>query len=310
MIRDKYIQFSQWQEHGSQIKEMDMAEVTCNHCGTTYRGNFCPRCGQTRKVSLITKRGFISAFMEAYPQLASAFFRTIKELIGRPGYMIRDYFRGHRVIYFGPFKAFIVVISIFVLLTKFNVVSVVEDDRDTEIIITGFKDVTDSLARDNTTTSDTRERKVIRPRMFDIDKRITTHQYFGPVWDMIKKKSQEKGSLYIFFCVPILAFTMKLACWKQKFDGRRLIYAEHFMVFTYLYVINICFSILYRQFSPKTDYPDLVIYFYMAWAYKGLYGWSWLKTLKQMVPFVLYTAIIGFMVILLIVSIALFLSLH
>lgn len=250
VIKSRYKQFSQWQEHGSDIKEMDMAEVTCKHCGTVYQGNFCPRCGQTRKVSLITKRGFVSSFMEAYPQLASALFRTIKELIARPGYMIRDYFRGHRVIYFGPFKAFIVVISIFALFTKFNVVPSIEDDRDTELIVTSLKETAYSRARDNTTKADTHESKVLSPRLFDIDKRIATHQYFGPVWDMVKKKSQEKGSLYIFFCLPILAFTMKLACRNQKFDDRKLIYAEHFMVFTYLYVINICFSMVYRQFSP------------------------------------------------------------
>lgn len=66
----------------------------------------------------------------------------------------------------------------------------------------------------------------------------------------------------------------------------------------------------YRQFSPKSDYPDIVIYFYMAWAYKGLYGWNLKKTIKQMIPFVLYTAIIGFTVVFLAVSIVLFLSGH
>lgn len=42
------------QENGSPIKPMTFEPMTCKHCGTTYQGNYCPRCGQSRVVSQIT----------------------------------------------------------------------------------------------------------------------------------------------------------------------------------------------------------------------------------------------------------------
>ncbi len=290
-FRHKYRQLAAWQEHGSPIKEMDMTEMTCKHCGTTYQGNFCPRCGQTRKVSLITKRGFFAAFMEAYPQLASAFMRTLKELVGRPGYMIRDYFRGHRVIYFGPFKAFIVVVSIFVLLTKFNVVTITHEEDAENEIMTELNWKMDSVSRAYNVKQDSTFHKLGYRRLMALDKRIGDNEYVGTLWETFKKKTDEKGSIYILVCVPILAFAMKLACWRQRFDNRKLIFAEHFMVFTYLYVVNVFFSLIYCLFTHTTAYPDTLIFFYMIWTYKGLYGWGWRKTLMRMVPFFLWSAL-------------------
>lgn len=91
--------FSYWKEHGDAVKPLYEGTTECKHCGTVFEGNFCPRCGQSRAVSKVTKHGFVMAFLEAYPQLAGTYLRTMWELLFRPGYMIRDYFRGHRVPY-------------------------------------------------------------------------------------------------------------------------------------------------------------------------------------------------------------------
>ncbi len=51
-------------------------------------------------------------FREAYPMLSNAFFRTIIESITRQqASTIRDYFRGHQVIYLGPVTTLVVAIS-------------------------------------------------------------------------------------------------------------------------------------------------------------------------------------------------------
>ena len=110
--------FSYWKEHGDAIKPLYEGTTECKHCGMVFEGNFCPRCGQSRMVSKVTKHGFVMAFLEAYPQLAGTYLRTMWELLFRPGYLIRDYFRGHRVPYAGPFKTFIVTVSIFALFTQ------------------------------------------------------------------------------------------------------------------------------------------------------------------------------------------------
>lgn len=56
-------------------------------------------------------------FREAYPILSKVFYHTIIELITRPGYMIRDYLRGHQVIYLGPVSTLLVALSCVTLCT-------------------------------------------------------------------------------------------------------------------------------------------------------------------------------------------------
>ena len=279
--------FADLQENGSPIKPMTFETMTCKHCGTTYQGNYCPRCGQSRVVSQITKRGFVSAFMEAYPQLASTFFRTILQLLYRPGYMIRDYFHGHRVIYSGPFKTFIVIVSIYVLcmtiiggtgrsqnnFLNFEVSNVAPHTELAQKIAKPSGKVATILNKINHIKS--------------VETEVSHERWIGPLWTMLKKKTQEQGALYLFFCVPLLAWAAKRAFRKSNFDGRQIIYAEHFMIFTYLYAINICFSLLYflihilASGKGSETYPTAIILFYLVWTYKGIYGWKWKEALRQ-----------------------------
>lgn len=278
--------FAELQEHGKPIKPMTFEPMVCKHCGTRYEGNYCPRCGQSRVVSKITKRGFVSAFMEAYPQLASTFCRTILELLYRPGYMIRDYFRGHRVIYSGPFKTFLIIISIYVLFTNLTGVASQEENHFATF------DATPAEIGVDAPKPKSKEAEVLArlKRFNQLDKDISQKTVIGPIWTIIKKKTQEEGSMYLFFCVPLLALAAKRAFRKANFDGRRLIYAEHFMIFTYLYAVNICFSLVFCAVNlllsgeGSTSYPTLLILFYLVWTYKSIYGWHWRNTIRRMVP--------------------------
>ena len=49
-------------------------------------------------------------------------FRTIRDLILRPGYMIRDYLQGMQMAYFPPFKMFFLLVALSLIVeTGFNV---------------------------------------------------------------------------------------------------------------------------------------------------------------------------------------------
>lgn len=295
-IKRAYQAFASWQEHGSKIKPLQAQTVVCKHCGTTYEGNYCPRCGQSRMVSQITKRGFVAAFMEAYPQLASSFMRTILELLLRPGYMVRDVFRGHRVIYSGPFKSFIIIVSVFVLLAKLTGIPLNNSDNNPGISV-------DKPKREQVKTTDTDssvEEKVLIAKVSKLEnkeKEISTNKRIGPIWNLIKKKADEQGTEYLFLYVPFLALASKLAYRRRNFDGRQLIYAEHFMTFVYLYVVHICFCLfaflchLPAVGEASFDYPDAIIYFYVGWTFKGLYGFNWKETLKCMLRFLLWVSL-------------------
>lgn len=279
--------FVSWQENGRPIKDMKMEETTCKHCGTTFKGNYCPRCGQSRTVSMITKRGFVSAFMEAYPQLAMAFLHTMQELVFRPGYMIRDFFCGHRIIYSGPFKTFIIMGSIFVIFTKIGGIDkseAIQTQTELETRLDNYIKI--HQPEKSQTNSDKLENKFNK-----LDKELDARHGIAPVWQLVKKKMNDENTLNLLLAFPVFALASKLTFRKRLFDGRRLIYAEHFMVFVYLaalellisvaaYVLHICMG------KPlTTDYPILLLPFYVVWTFKALYGMGWWATIRRMLVF-------------------------
>ena len=270
--------FSYWKEHGDAIKPLYEGTTECKHCGTVFEGNFCPRCGQSRTVSKVTKHGFVMAFLEAYPQLAGTYLRTMWELLFRPGYLIRDYFRGHRVPYAGPFKTFIVTVSIFALFTQvikpqFAKETVTWDSWGAEMS-SEKRSGDDAFAH-------------FLQSLQNKDKQLESNDWIAPVWKMFKDKANDDSALYLVTLVPVLALFSKIVFRKQLFDGRKLIYAEHFMVFAYLYCIDLFFTVLavMMGMDESDEYSLWATPFYFAWVYKVMYGWKWKETVK---PIFLY----------------------
>ena len=287
--------FAALQENGRDIKPNTTDTTVCKHCGTTFQGNFCPRCGQNRAISKVTRHGFVLTFMEAYPLLASTFLRTAEELVYRPGYMIRDYFKGHRVIYCGPFKTFILMASLLALLNVCIDNATAPHGQDTETVAKSKKITvgtsTMNISLDTEATTDNENEEAVVSALKKIQRaneQLSTNKWTALWWNFIKAKAKDNNTNDLLFVIPLLALGGHIAFRKQTFDGRRLLYAEHFMVFTYLYCASTAISIILYAFElpltgsgarPSSHY--LLTLFYMAWAYKGLYGWPWPKAARH-----------------------------
>ena len=77
---------------------------TCDYCGETFVGRFCPQCGSNCERSRMTFRNVIMNVLDVWGLGNRPMFRTIRELFWRPGYMMRDYLRGRQMAYFPPVK--------------------------------------------------------------------------------------------------------------------------------------------------------------------------------------------------------------
>ena len=53
-----------------------------------------------------------------FTNIDSGFGRTIVELLYRPGYLIRDFIGGKRVVYFRPFQALFVLASLYIIFAQ------------------------------------------------------------------------------------------------------------------------------------------------------------------------------------------------
>ena len=119
LIKNKHKQkvwlraFRMWQRRPHEVAPMSEEQRTCATCGTEYTGNYCPRCGQSANVGRYSFKKAFLGFLDVWGIGNRGMFHSIRDLMLRPGYMIRDYLNGMQSAYFPPFKMFF-------LLTAFS----------------------------------------------------------------------------------------------------------------------------------------------------------------------------------------------
>ena len=103
-IRDKWREFLEWQRRPHQVAPMSEEHHRCHTCGQEFQGNYCPRCGQSAMIGRYSFKKALLLFLDVWGLGNRGMFRTLRDLILRPGYMIRDYLSGMQMAYFPPFK--------------------------------------------------------------------------------------------------------------------------------------------------------------------------------------------------------------
>lgn len=98
------------------MKPLIDEEHDCATCGTHYRGNYCPRCGQSASIGRYSLKNAVLLFLDVWGLGNRSMFRTLRDLVLRPGYLIRDYLQGMQMAYFPPFKLFFLLIAFSVLV--------------------------------------------------------------------------------------------------------------------------------------------------------------------------------------------------
>ena len=121
-LKEKYNRFKEWQLQPHQVAPLVNEPHECATCGTHYEGNYCPRCGQSAKIGRYSFKKAFLLFLDVWGLGNRGMFRTIRDLILRPGYMIRDYLQGMQMAYFPPFKMFFLLVALSLIVeTGLNV---------------------------------------------------------------------------------------------------------------------------------------------------------------------------------------------
>jgi hypothetical protein len=110
--KKRYRKFREWQKMPHHVKPMTEEEHICPTCGRHYVGNYCPQCGQSSKIGRYSFKNAFLLFIDVWGLGNRGMFRTIRDLLLRPGYMIRDYLRGMQMAYFPPFKMFFLITAL------------------------------------------------------------------------------------------------------------------------------------------------------------------------------------------------------
>lgn len=108
----------------------------CLNCGSSFKGNFCPNCGQKAGVKRLKITEIVMDMANSLVGGDNKFYCTCRDLSCRPGHMVRNYLLGKRAKYYNPLQMYIFT------LTAFAVAAFLIGDSSTTIenIITwGFK---------------------------------------------------------------------------------------------------------------------------------------------------------------------------
>ena len=103
--------FRMWQRRTPMLAPLSTTEQKCSSCGTEFCGNYCPRCGQAASVGRFSFKKAFMLFLDVWGMGNRSMIRTIRDLMLRPGYLIRDYLSGMQSAYFPPFKLFFLLVA-------------------------------------------------------------------------------------------------------------------------------------------------------------------------------------------------------
>ena len=86
---------------------------TCLNCGAAVTTNYCGHCGQKAATHRFTLKHFVAHdIIHGAFHLDKGFPYTLKHLVTKPGYSIRDYIDGKRVGHFNAITFLLIVIAL------------------------------------------------------------------------------------------------------------------------------------------------------------------------------------------------------
>ena len=92
----------------------------CVNCSYAFEGSYCPRCGQQAGVRRLTFKAVVDNLAYGITNLDRGVLYTLKGLFTNPGFVIRDYIAGRRVMYAKPFALLVLLCGIYALVTAFT----------------------------------------------------------------------------------------------------------------------------------------------------------------------------------------------
>ena len=108
--------FRLWQRRPHKVAPLSESTHVCSSCDTNFQGNYCPRCGQSASVGRFSFKKAVMHFLDVWGMGNRSMFRTLRDLVFRPGYMIRDYLGGKQSAYFPPFKMFFIFMALSLII--------------------------------------------------------------------------------------------------------------------------------------------------------------------------------------------------
>lgn len=289
-IKEKYLRFKEWREHPRQVAPLSQEEHECLNCHDHYTGNYCPRCGQTATTKRFSWKIAARNFAVEYGMGERGMFRTMRDLILRPGYLILDYLRGMRASYFAPFKMFFLLFALSTFVTHGLNIKGQPLYGDSEAAVQKLDEEIDE-EKGTTAELDTLE---INKESLNVSDH--TKAFFLKFFDRIERLEERFPSINMLFLLMIVSGFLYLFfrhC--PKIPDLR--YPEFFIALLYTDNMYTIYSIVF-DFFCLTKISSLAIFLTLI-PLKQMSGYSWWRTtLKAVTAFVIMFVLLVALVVL------------
>lgn len=261
-IVEKFKAFCEWQQRPFLVAEKSPELHRCPTCGEEYQGNYCPRCGQSAKIGRYSFKNALLLFLDVWGMGNRGMFRTLRDLILRPGYMIRDYISGMQMAYFPPFKLLFLLAALFLVVqsgSNLNGVNYIEQKSE-QMAETG-----DSIAKARKAIVNDKQ----RDKSFEEAGRFVSFKY-----EEFEKKYPNICSLSWLLAISVFIYLFV----RKSPNIPDLRFSELIVAMVYTYDMIFIYTIV----IAFLDLPDNV--FYAAYLtplipLKQLTGFKWWRTL-------------------------------
>ena len=296
-LHNRYKRYREWKLEPHQVAPLSEEQHECATCGTHYEGNYCPRCGQSARIGRYSFKKAILLFLDVWGLGNRGMFRSIRDLILRPGYMIRDYLRGMQMAYFPPFKMFFLLLTLWLVVDSGLNIQFVNRDKlnkkETEQIFSRFKPKASLNATDD--KADEKKNGILftkeeKEKMFNQEYK----QKEGEVGDWIEQHSS------LLVLAGLLLFSLPLyLLFRRSPSIPDLRLSECFVAMVYITDMILIYGIIPSLlcFSVKAEiYYDLLSLLLAIIPIKQLSGYSYFSTIWRLlaafIPFVIMCMIL------------------
>lgn len=274
-IREILSNLRQLQREGFPMKKrlhQIQEEVECKNCGNHFTGKFCPACGQASTARRITVKDTLKNIFAGFIGGDDIFFRTCRDLLWRPGYMIYDYLSGKRAGYFKPIHMLVRLVAIYVLI----------------VLIFGLH---------------TEEIKLVD----GVDVHSHTLASIIPFITKIMNNKVFSSLVQVVFTLIPFWLTFRFCKIRRK-DAytEKLNIAEHFFALVFVNCLllivafpSLCISLDSSLKMLYDKFEFILGFFVPIWAYRQLYDISWIRSiLLSLIAIISSIALTVFIVIL------------
>lgn len=293
----------------------------CLNCGTKLLDAFCQHCGQKDIAKRQTLDELLTNFISSFWSYEGKFFKTIKFLIIKPGFLATEYNAGKRESYYHPARMYVFISFVFFLLLsvlpnddlkKSMVKADFSDEEKKEAVKDSIKSMVDSIKTvskknkksDFTIIGDHKTRgsydsaqAALAPEKRDgwLMKNLTlrsieiNEKYNGKSEEFINDFRDaffDNFSKVLFWLLPFFALLLKLL-----YVRRDYFYSEHLVFSIYYYnffyfagSLQVIVSAL-PVWEWASTFVGYWIVLYLLFAMKRMYQQSWGKTILKYILF-------------------------